>query len=96
MYIFRFAPPGSYINAREAKDADQVADLMHHLMTNPDEYSSYFKWTKYYMYQRDIETPDTQAFCLMCKALNDREMMSTHKTYSDFNKWWNGDTVNCH
>lgn len=96
-YHFRFAPPGSFINAREINNADKLAKLMHRLMNNFDEYASYFKWTNYYSYQRDIETPETHAFCLMCKALNDPIKMSTHKTYANFNKWWNGNQIktNC-
>lgn len=87
-------PPGAYLNAREFKNADELAERMIEIMGNIEEYSTFFRWRNYYKYQRDIETPDTRASCRMCKALNDPVMMSEHKSYENFIKWWNGDKVN--
>lgn len=64
------------------------------LMKNIDEYAKYFKWSKYYSYQRDVETQETQSFCNLCKALNDPVKMSQDKTYGDMKTWWNGENTN--
>lgn len=93
--LFSFAPPGSYINAREIDDPDEIAKMIDHYMHDIDDYANFFKWTKYYYYQRDIEDPESRALCNLCKALNDPVKMAEKKTYSNIKQWWNGNMEYC-
>ncbi|KAL0829940.1 hypothetical protein ABMA28_003413 [Loxostege sticticalis] len=81
----RFLPPGSYLDARKHSPEDLAAEMFH-LMTSPEEYSQFFKWRQHYTYH---DATATDNVCAVCEALNNKVMMETKTTYSEFRKWWN-------
>lgn len=95
LFCFRFAPPNSYINAREMSAKD-LASLIHRLVNNIDEYAEYLKWQQYYSYHSVYDSYETHPLCKLCKALNDPLMTDTPRVRGDIRSWWNGEgNKNC-
>lgn len=77
----RFAPPKSYINANDFKNAEELAAHLKYLSDNPEEYIKYFWWKNYYrMYRPRSE------FCSLCEKLHDENYMEESRKYDDISK----------
>lgn len=85
--FFRFLPPGSYIDARKYEPTE-LAGLMAHLITTPNEYFDYFRWRNHYSYS---ESEPIEDVCNVCAALNDKEKVLTQSVHEHFRSWWNPD-----
>ncbi|XP_057368633.1 4-galactosyl-N-acetylglucosaminide 3-alpha-L-fucosyltransferase 9-like [Daphnia carinata] len=80
-----FAPPHSFINARDFGTPKLLADYLLKLSKNLDLYSRYFDWRGKFSLRNNPGWP-----CRLCKILNDSNRIS--KSYEDiedwfFNKW---------
>ena len=80
-----FAPPHSYINARDFETPQLLADYLLKLSQNRDLYARYFDWKRDY----DLEPLAIQLkeqWCKLCLMLNDPTLSA--KSYPDVEKWW--------
>jgi hypothetical protein len=77
-----FAPPHSYINARDFKTPQLLAQYLLQLSQNLDLYSRYFDWRGEFNMRRS----STEPWCNLCKMLNDPNQET--KSYADIRKWW--------
>ncbi|XP_063366358.1 alpha-(1,3)-fucosyltransferase C-like [Cydia amplana] len=77
-----FMPPGSYIEApRELRNMKKLARTIADLIGTP-KYYDFFRWKNYYSYS----LPNKH--CSLCTALNNEDVMGTHKVYQDIRGWW--------
>lgn len=85
----RFAPPHSYVNARDYKSPKELAAYL--LMLNESEslYSRYFDWKNSY----DVYVPDFNGWCELCRMAHDESLPA--KTYSDILTWWRDGEGGC-
>lgn len=82
----KFAPPKSYINANDFTTVKELANYLHYLDANPDEYVKYFWWKNYY--EIVVDTP-MEKFCSLCKKLHEPNALKVQKIYHDLDGWWN-------
>ncbi len=80
-----FAPPHSYINARDFETPQLLADYLFKLSRSPDLYSRFFDWRGEFDILPSIIYAK-ERWCEMCKMLHDPK--SPPKTYLDIEKWW--------
>ena len=83
------APPGSYIDASDFKNAKELADYMTAVSSNSTLYNSFFKWHSRYRVYFPVTVKDF--FCNACHRLY---------TSTDTNIWnnlstWYGNGTNC-
>lgn len=76
-----FAPPHSFINARDFGTPKLLADYLRKLSKNSDLYSRYFDWRGTFSLQNNPGWP-----CRLCKILNDSGRIS--KSYEDIEDWF--------
>ena len=81
----RLAPPHSYIHVDDFASPKKLAEFLHKLDKNDDEYLSYFWWKSFYRSQMTKEQKAT-SMCLLCAKLNDPD--EPRKTYPDIEDWW--------
>jgi hypothetical protein len=62
-----FAPPHSYINARDFKTPQLLAEYLLQLSRDLDRYSRYFDWRGEFNMDRDPAEP----WCKLCEMIND-------------------------
>lgn len=80
-----FAPPHSYINARDFKTPKQLADFLTKLSLNRDLYSHYFDWKRDFDFE-PLAIQIKEQWCRLCQMLNDPTLPA--KIYPDVEKWW--------
>ena len=78
----RFAPPHSYINARDFSSAKELAAYLLLLDKSDELYAKYFDWKQEYY----IIMPDLYGMCDLCRLANDKSMPP--KVYDDITDWW--------
>jgi hypothetical protein len=83
----RFAPPYSYINARDFDSPQKLADYILLLNKTDNLYANYFKWKKYF----DVVSVDNYGLCDLCRMAHDITLPS--KIYTDIKKWWVGNEI---
>jgi hypothetical protein len=67
-------PPGSFINAAEFSNPDNLAFYLYYLLQNEQEYNKYFEWRKYYKVHSFLSVPDS---CELCDKLQSGELQQT-------------------
>lgn len=77
-----FAPPHSYINARDFRTPQLLAEYLFRLTQNLDLYSRYLDWRG----EMNMYRPSTEPWCNLCKMMNDPNQET--KSYADIKKWW--------
>lgn len=77
-----FAPPHSYINARDFKTPQLLAEYLLQLSRDLDRYSRYFDWRGEFNMDRDPAEP----WCKLCEMINDPTIQP--RNYPDIQKWW--------
>lgn len=78
----RFAPPNSYINARDYDSPKKLAEYILFLDSTDSLYIRYFEWKKHF----DILLPDHYGLCDLCRMAHDTT--AAFKIYSDIKQWW--------
>lgn len=71
-----------YIDTRLHKPSD-LASIMVGIMASPEVYSELFKWRTHYKYI----SRETENWCEVCAALNDKTKVGGHTVYQDFRGW---------
>ncbi len=85
----KFAPPNSYINARDFDSPKKLAEYLILLDKSDALYASYFSWKKNYY----VSVPDMFGWCELCRMSHDKNLPS--KVYPDIKKWWISDAGEC-
>lgn len=83
----RFAPPHSYINARDFEFPRKLAEYLLLLDRKESLYTKYFEWKKYY----DVIYVDNYGLCDLCRMAHDDKLPP--KTYNDIKQWWMDDGI---
>ncbi|XP_024947476.1 alpha-(1,3)-fucosyltransferase C isoform X2 [Cephus cinctus] len=78
----RFAPPRSYVNVEDFKNAETLAAFLKKLASDPAEYRKYFWWKRYYA----IEDSKQSTLCKFCEMLHDKNL--PRKSLLDFRKYY--------
>jgi hypothetical protein len=78
-----FAPPHSYINARDFKTPKLLAEYLILLSRNLDLYSSYFDWKSKFNLQSSSGWP-----CKLCQMLHTDLRVTAAKNYEDIEEWF--------
>lgn len=83
-YDENVAIPGSYVNAKNFKTAEELAKYIQFLDKNDRYYAKYFKWKRKYnmMHPEDL-------ICTVCKKLHDKPLY--RRVYNDLGQFWNKD-----
>ena len=80
------APPHSHINAfKDYKNPKHLAQYLHWLMENHEEYAEYFWWKEFYLSIDDGHIRLYPSFCNMCLHLHEDKQT---KIYTDIENWW--------
>ena len=86
----QIAPPHSYINVMDYDSPEALADYLHHLDENDDEYLSYFWWKDHYRVYHPYNSGGLNNFgksmCQLCAKLHDEKEPA--KTYTNMHEWW--------
>lgn len=82
--IYRFLPPGSYINAYRVTP-EKIAAIVFYTIGNPDVYARYFRWKDMYTFHR---RRNLEGICELCEHLNDKRWVNDYRTYDTFRSWW--------
>jgi hypothetical protein len=85
----QFAPPHSYINAREFHSPKDLADYLILLDKSDTLYARYFDWKRDF----DITLLDLSGWCDLCTMAHDETLPT--KVYHDIKKWWMMDGGEC-
>ena len=85
----RFAPPYSYINAKDFNSPKELANYLLMLDREDKLYAEYFKWKRHYQ----VTMPDMYGLCDLCRMANDDKLPP--KIYHDIKKWWLMDGEGC-
>ena len=81
----KYAPPHSYIQTSDFDSPKELAEYLHYLNNNIEEYLSYFWWKDYYEVRMSRQEY-AKSFCQLCQMLHDESLPS--KTYYDIHDWW--------
>lgn len=81
-------PDGIYLDAFEM-DPVKLAQTMTYIINDRKSYEDMFRWHRYYTYYDPSESPITNAFCVFCAALNDKQRQNEEKVYKNIVKWFN-------
>jgi alpha-1,3-fucosyltransferase len=84
-----FAPPNSYINARDFSSPKDLAEYLIMLNSTEELYASYFSWKNEYY----LSVPDMYGWCELCMKAHDLNLPP--KIYHDIKKWWMVDGGKC-
>ncbi|XP_057368513.1 alpha-(1,3)-fucosyltransferase C-like [Daphnia carinata] len=84
-----FAPPHSYINARDFGSPKELADYLILLNNTETLYTSYFDWKKDY----EIVRTDMSGWCDLCQLAHNDSLPV--KVYPDIKQWWMLDDAAC-
>ncbi|KAJ0177337.1 hypothetical protein K1T71_007346 [Dendrolimus kikuchii] len=88
----RFMPDGIYLNAREL-GPQKLAERMHEIINDKEQYYNFFRWHKYYSFHQTEEDPETDIYCKFCEKMNDIEYMRKSTVLEHVRKWWNPKNV---
>ena len=83
--IHKMAPPHSYIDVRDFKSPKHLAEYLLYLDKNDDEYMSYFKWKKYFIWEHSAWFV-REVFCDFCQYLFEDNLRP--KITQNFTKWF--------
>ncbi len=83
----RIAPPHSYISVDDFAGPKDLAERLHHLDRNPEEYLSYFWWTDAYAASHG-QGKAYAAFCSLCAKLHDPA--EEPRSVDLYEWWWEG------
>ena len=84
--VHKVAPPHSYIDVRDFKSPQHLAQYLLYLNNNHTEYMSYFLWKKYYEVYHGSNSYGG-VFCAFCKFLHSN---NGTRILEDFNDWYFG------
>jgi alpha-1,3-fucosyltransferase len=82
----QYAPPHSYINARQFKPKE-LADYLKILAANDTLYNEYFWWKDYYHVEMTLNERSRHAFCDLCQKLHEQEN-DDFQSYPDIESEW--------
>ena len=82
--IHKVAPPHSYIDVRDFKSPNHLAEYLRYLDKHDDEYMSYFSWRKQFKCQK-VNAFTREVFCDFCQYLFEDERP---KIIQNFTKWF--------
>jgi alpha-1,3-fucosyltransferase len=85
----KYAPPNSYINARDFESPKKLAEYLILLDKSEILYSSYFSWKKDYY----VSVPDMYGWCELCSMIHDSNIPP--KVYPDIKQWWMSEAGKC-
>ncbi|XP_046452084.1 alpha-(1,3)-fucosyltransferase C-like [Daphnia pulex] len=85
----KYAPPNSYINARDFASPKQLAEYLMLLDKSDSLYASYFSWKKDYY----VSVPDMFGWCELCRMIHDSSL--PRQVYPDIKKWWMSEAGKC-
>jgi alpha-1,3-fucosyltransferase len=86
-----YPPAGSYVNARDFKNPEALANHLKKLMANDTLYASYFQWRIKYV----VDAAPLDGWCHLCRMLlSDPLITKKEKTILDVAAWWSGQTTN--
>uniref|UniRef100_A0A914WWS2 Fucosyltransferase n=1 Tax=Plectus sambesii TaxID=2011161 RepID=A0A914WWS2_9BILA len=71
------APEGSYIAADQFRSPKHLAEYLHYLITNPEEYLKYFEWTKRNSVVWKVNSLLEDAICRLCRMLHENKTSTT-------------------
>jgi hypothetical protein len=77
-----FAPPHSYINARDFGSPKELADYLILLNNTDSLYASYFDWKKEF----EVVKTDMSGWCDLCQLAHNDSLPP--KVYPDIKRWW--------
>ena len=83
--VHKVVPPHSYIDVRDFKSPQHLAQYLLYLNNNHTEYMSYFLWKKHYEVSGVGPKQKPELFCKFCKYLYVNNMT---KILKDFKKWF--------
>lgn len=81
-YDSSIAIPGSYINALDFQNMEELANYLKYLDKNDTAYNEYFKWKKKYI----ITEPEQSWTCLLCGNLYNNSL--PQKVYDNLGAFW--------
>ena len=76
------SPPHSYIDVKDYKSPKELADYLHHLEQNEDEYNAYFDWIKNYYF----ESTNDDRTCILCNIAHNSSW--ARPAHTDYYNWW--------
>lgn len=80
----RIAPKRSFLHVENFESPKHLADYLHKLDQNDDEYNSYFKWVG----TGEIREEYWKSYwCKMCMRLHDEQAMATKQVFN-MEEWW--------
>lgn len=82
----KYAPQQSFIHVDEFESPAELAQFLHILDKNDEEYNSYFAWKGTGQF---VNNPNN-FFCELCARLHDNKIMSNSQWVDDINEWWRG------
>ena len=82
-------PPKAAINVMSFRSTKALVQHLKDLSENDAKYAEHFWWKDYYQIRNRAEDR-AQAYCDLCKALNNPD--EPEKVYDDMYKWWVSDS----
>jgi hypothetical protein len=76
------APPHSYINVQDFESPRALAQYLHHLSHNENDYYAYFKWKSRYK----ITSMENDASCTLCNIAHNSSW--SRPAHTDYYNWW--------
>lgn len=70
---------------------EKLAKTMNDIIHDANKYYEFFKWQKYYTFQSQVGSPETDEICAFCNYLNERQRETFYKrrVYTNISKFWN-------
>ncbi|XP_014100662.3 alpha-(1,3)-fucosyltransferase C-like [Bactrocera oleae] len=84
----RFAPPHSYIDAQDFKNASTLAAYLNYLSEHPYEYAKYFWWRRYYLVEAYESGVQMLPYCELCRRIHSQPTVRRTQIYEDINGFW--------
>ena len=81
-----FLPPHSYIDTRNFQSPEKLAQYLHFLNENPEEYDKYHEWRSFYGHLKNTSWP-----YLICAKLWNIDKYANSYTNKELNQWWSED-----
>ncbi|OQV17659.1 putative Alpha-(1,3)-fucosyltransferase C [Hypsibius exemplaris] len=81
-------PPNSFLNVADFVSPKKLAEHLHYLSRNPDEYEQHFKWKQFSEHSRIpvAYNQDRTDICQLCEIIN--RVPAIQSTYPDIHDWW--------
>ncbi|XP_018802444.1 PREDICTED: alpha-(1,3)-fucosyltransferase C-like [Bactrocera latifrons] len=84
----RFAPPHSYIDAQDFKNASSLAEYLNYLSEHPYQYAKYFWWRRYYRVEANDGGLHMLPYCELCERIHSKPTVRRTQVYEDINAFW--------